>query len=184
MNKATPVVLLVIVLIVAGASFFWFVGGPTGTSGHTQGTYNSTTTIVLYANAQGWNYNSTPNPTLNEKFHTRLDFKVIEQDGLPHTLTINPGPNESSSQSDYIVNVQIPTTVGAVVWVNWSFSSTGLYTYWCTVHPVTMVGKLYVNSTSNNSTAALPAVPIPLTSSLAYQSTFVFEASGNDEQAW
>lgn len=188
MNKSVPIILLVVVLIVAGSSFAWFLITPGGSSITPQGTYNQTKVIVLWANAQGWNFNTTPNPVLNERLHTLLEFKVIEQDGLPHTLTINPGPNESTSND--IVNVPIPTTIGSVTWVNWSFESPGLYTYWCEVHPETMVGKLYVNSTSNststsnNSTAQLPMNPSLTSLSLNYQSSYFLETKDGHEQIW
>jgi hypothetical protein len=189
MNKATPIVLLVLVLVVAGSSFAWFLTSPGGGASFTQGTYNQTKVIVLYANANAWNYKTTdPNPTLNEKLHTQLDFKIIEQDGIPHTFTVNAGKNESSSPSDYIINVQIPTTIGSVVWANWSFSSPGVYTYWCTIHPYAMVGLLYVNSTaissSNNSTTASPVSASQSHLNPVYQSTLIFTTSDTYEQTW
>jgi hypothetical protein len=191
MNKATPIVLLVVVLIAAGSSFVWFLNVPGGGVSYQQGSYNSTEVIVLYANAQGWNYNSSnPNPTLNEKLHTLLEFKVIEQDGLPHTLTIAAGPNETTNSNDWIVNVVIPTTVGSITWVNWSFANPGLYTYWCTVHPYTMVGKLYVNGTSNSTSSSPNAstVQVPSTSFLnagiQHQGSGTYEMADNNEQVW
>ncbi len=189
MNKATPVVLLVLVLVIAGSSFAWFLSSTGGGASFTQGSYNQTQVIVLYANANGWNYNSSePNPTLNEKLHTQLDFKIIEQDSFPHTFTVNSGTNESSNPSDYIINVQIPTTVGSVVWANWSFSSPGVYTYWCIVHPYAMVGLLYVNSTSNssssNSSAAVPLIPGSASFNPVYQNSLVLTTADGNEQIW
>ncbi|MEM0141572.1 MAG: hypothetical protein QXN66_06035 [Thermoplasmatales archaeon] len=159
MRKATPIALFIIVLLAAGGSFIWFMEGTTTSPTQLSASYNSTELIVLYANAEGWNYNTShPNPTLYAKTHVLLEFKVIEQDGLPHTLTINPGPNESASNA--IVNVVIPTTIGSVTWVNWSFANPGVYTYWCEVHPETMVGALIINaSTSNATNSSAPVVP-------------------------
>jgi hypothetical protein len=159
-RKTTPLAIFVIVLLAAGGSFVWFVEQSGGSSATTIAPYNSTQVIVLYANYQGWNYNSSiPNPTLYEKTHVLLEFKVIEQDNLPHTLTINPGSNESAS--NYIVSVNIPAVTGTIVWVNWSFANPGIYTYWCEVHPETMVGKLVLNSTTSNTTNASVASPLP-----------------------
>ncbi len=151
MNKFTPVFLMLAVLVIAGGSYVYFMSPPGSSSVQAiSAPYNSTMEIVLYANANGWNYNtSNPNPTIYAKTHVLLEFKVIEQDTFPHTLTINPGPNES--QSSAIVSVNIPAVPGTVVWVNWSFSVPGIYTYWCIVHPETMVGKLIINSSSNTT---------------------------------
>ncbi|MGC8645426.1 MAG: cupredoxin domain-containing protein [Thermoplasmata archaeon] len=163
MRKATAVAIFIIVLGAAGGSFVWFMEGTNTVGTGLSASYNSTVLIVLYANALGWNYNSShPDPTIYEKTHVLLEFKVIEQDGLPHTLTINPGPNESASSA--IVNVVIPTTIGSVTWVNWSFANPGIYTYWCEVHPETMVGQLVINATTSNATSSLPhftgAIPL------------------------
>ncbi len=152
MNRITPVALFLVVIIAAVGSFAYFVSPSSGSSSQTSSSYNSTMEITLYANANGWNYNSThPNPTLYAKTHVLLEFKIIEQDNFPHTFTINPGPNES--QSNAFINVNIPAIPGTVVWVNWSFSSPGLYTYWCVVHPETMVGQLIINSSANSSSS-------------------------------
>ncbi len=152
MNRVTPIAIFLVVLLAAGGSFVWFVEQPSSSSNYTA-TYNSTKEIVLYANAVGWNYNSSnPNPTLYEKTHVLLEFKVIEQDNLPHTLTVNPGTNESTSNDVFSVN--IPAVTGTVVWLNWSFANPGTYTYWCEVHPITMVGKLIINASSSNGTNA------------------------------
>ncbi len=154
MNKSTAAVMFVVVLLATGGSFVWFIeSSGTSGSGGISASYNSTQLIVLYANALGWNYNSSnPNPTLYEKTHVLLEFKVIEQDNLPHTLTINPGTNESTT--NIILSVNIPAVTGTITWVNWSFANPGVFTYWCEVHPETMVGKLIVNSTSSNATNA------------------------------
>lgn len=153
MNKFTPLFIVSVVIIFSAGSFLYFMY-PIGSSGPqaTLAPYNSTMEITLYANAAGWNYNtSNPNPTIYARTHVLLEFRVIEQDTLPHTLTINPGPNES--QASAIINVNIPPVPGTVVWANWSFSTPGVYKYWCIVHPETMVGKLVLNSSGNNSTA-------------------------------
>ncbi|MCL4447152.1 MAG: hypothetical protein M0Z77_03095 [Thermoplasmatales archaeon] len=183
MNKTTPIAIFIVVLLAAGGSFIWFVES-SGSSGSTNfsATYNSTQLIVLYANAEGWNYNSShPNPTLYEKTHVLLEFKVIEQDNLPHTLTINPGINESSTNT--VLSVNIPAVTGSVVWVNWSFANPGIYTYWCEVHPETMVGKLVVNSTSSNSTNAsvVSSVPPQVTNLISYSSSVHYKITVRDE---
>jgi hypothetical protein len=177
MRRSTPIAIFIVVLLATGGSFIWFMEQPGEPStGVTPGSYNSTQLIVLYANALGWDYNaSRPNPTLYEKTHVLLEFKVIEQDNLPHTLTINPGPNESASNA--ILSVNIPPVTGTITWVNWSFSNPGTFTYWCEVHPETMVGLLVINATTSNTTNAsvVPSPPFSCTCTSAnYQSQLAF----------
>ncbi len=165
MSKITAMSLALILILGAGLSFYFFISVPQGIGAQgVSASYNSTELIVLYANAQGWNYNSShPNPTIYAKTHVLLEFKVIEQDNLPHTLTINPGSTEN--QNSAIVSVNIPPIPGTVVWVNWSFGQPGTYTYWCIVHPETMVGLLIINSSTNQSAFAVPndIQPVQLT---------------------
>lgn len=155
MNKWTGFAIGIILILGAGLSFYFFLSVPQGLGSQTvSASYNSTELIVLYANAEGWNYNSShPNPTIYAKTHVLLEFKVIEQDDFPHTLTINPGNTEN--QNSAIVSVNIPPIPGTVVWVNWSFSQPGNYTYWCIVHPETMVGLLVINSSVNQTLSTL-----------------------------
>ena len=156
MSRITAISLALILILGAGLSFYFFLSVPQGIGAQgVSASYNSTELIVLYANAQGWNYNSShPNPTIYAKTHVLLEFKVIEQDNLPHTLTINPGNSEN--QNSAIVSVNIPPITGTVVWVNWSFGQPGTYTYWCIVHPETMVGLLIINSSTNQTGSVVP----------------------------
>ncbi len=166
MNKITAISLAIILIAGSGLSFYFFLSVPQGLGAQgVSASYNSTMLIVLYANAQGWNYNTShPNPTIYAKTHVLLEFKVIEQDNLPHTLTINPGNTEN--QNSAILSVNIPPIPGSVVWVNWSFGQPGNYTYWCIVHPETMVGLLVINSSGNSSAAVSSGSLVPLSSEI------------------
>ena len=106
--------------------------------------------ITIYADANGWDYNhGTVNPTLYIANNTVVTFTVIEEDGEPHTLTINPGSSETSYQDTLLSTAQITTIPGHVSTTKAYFDTIGVYTYWCTVHPETMVGLIYVNATVN-----------------------------------
>ena len=106
--------------------------------------------ITLYACADGWDYGHGPiNPTLVVANDTVVCFTVIEEGDQPHTLTIAPGSSETSYQDTLLTTSQITTVPGTVSHVKAFFDKVGVYTYWCTVHPETMVGALYVNSTVN-----------------------------------
>lgn len=106
--------------------------------------------ITIYADANGWDYNhGTVNPTLYIANNTVVTFTVIEEDGEPHTLTINPGTSETSYQDTLLSTAQITTIPGHVSTTKAYFDTIGVYTYWCTVHPETMVGLIYVNATVN-----------------------------------
>lgn len=187
MNRSTPLVIFVVVLLAAGLSFVWFVEQTNSSGQNYSGTYNSTKVIVLYANAAGWDANSSnPNPTLYEKTHVLLEFKIIEQDTQPHTFTVNPGSKES--QANEVFSVNIPAVQGTVVWLNWSFANPGAYDYWCIVHPETMNGSLVINSSSSNGSSA--SAVSPLTTQVSNTLSLTNSVSNQvllrdaDEQIW
>ncbi len=112
--------------------------------------------ITIYADANGWDYgHGTINPTLTIANNTVVNFTVIEEDGQPHTLTINPGSSESTYQDTLLSTSQITTIPGHKSYVQAYFDTIGVYTYWCTVHPETMVATLYVNATVSNTTSGV-----------------------------
>ena len=114
--------------------------------------------VTLYAEEPGWDANLGPaktNPTLVFQVGTVVNFTVIEEDTLPHTLAINPGPKELSN-ADIVLSIGPPQY--SVVHGQAYFNKIGVYTYWCTVHPLTMVGLIYVNKTVSTS-YSLPKLP-------------------------
>lgn len=162
----------IIVIIIVALAFTYVLTVPqtTGfrvvTPTATNHQYENTT--VLWANAAGWDYNLAPNnssmwnPTLVYKVGTAVTFQVVEGDTAPHTLTINPGPNENRNTASNLLSItQITQTFGHKSEASIVFNKAGTYTYWCTVHPVTMVGTIIIesgNSTQNATSSITPAV--------------------------
>ena len=117
---------------------------------------NSTT---LYANAAGWD-NPTPygnangaipvNPTLNYTVGTVVTFTVIETDSLPHNLYIAKGTSENLAAYYSVIGVINPIP-GSKYTGEWYAQTPGVYTYWCEVHPTTMVGTINVLAATSSS---------------------------------
>lgn len=159
-NKAGVGVVIIIAVVVA-LSFSYVLTTPTGS--HKQVIPSNpahTNSTALWADAAGWNFNHGPiNPTLSYQVGTVVTFTVTEEDGAPHTLTINPGGSasnpvsgESRSGATTVLSIaQITQTKGHVSTGKFYFSKAGVYTYWCTVHPTTMVGLIYVNASASSS---------------------------------
>jgi hypothetical protein len=104
------------------------------------------------------------NPTLNYTVGTVVTFTVIETDTLPHDLYIAKGTNENMA-AYYSVIGAINPIPGSVYTGEWYALAVGTYTYWCEVHPTTMVGTINVlpaNSSSGSSPSVSPATPVGL----------------------
>jgi plastocyanin len=116
--------------------------------------------------------NGTVNPTFYYKVGTLVYYNVTEEDDLPHTLTIgydgsatstigsslisnpglikkNPTAYEFTSKSYTVISTsQLTQVPGHTASGKYPFQTAGVYTYWCTVHPTTMYGLIFVNATS------------------------------------
>ncbi|MEM0155127.1 MAG: hypothetical protein QW597_00800 [Thermoplasmataceae archaeon] len=173
-NKGGIAFALIVVLAVAGSVGFVISPQPTSVLSQTipaNPAYKVSTT--LYANVLGWdtptsygNSNgSIPiNPTLNYTVGTVVTFTVIETDTLPHDLYIAKGSNENMA-AYYSVIGAINPIPGSVYTGEWYALAVGTYTYWCEVHPTTMVGTINVlpvnsSSGSGGSPSVNPALPV------------------------
>lgn len=176
MNSAKLGVLYgVIIIMLVALSLGFVLSAPTTSGGGLQdpsgikvlGTIDQT----IYADATGWNYShGTNNPTLYFPLDYKICFCVIEEDNLPHTLTLNyiksytPGSAPSSYESTataYNVIPTIPTTPGAHIKQSYIFFQTGYYVYWCEVHPTTMAAIIQVNATASSAVASnIVSMPI------------------------
>ncbi len=150
------VVFVVIVLIMVAIGFSLMLNPPTVKSFSLPAVPSKGVkhyeNITIYADALGWDYgHGTLNPTISIANNTVVNFTVIEEDGQPHTLTVNPGSAESSYQDTLLSTSQITTIPGHVSTTQAYFNTIGVFTYWCTVHPETMVGLIYVNATVNTT---------------------------------
>ena len=152
----------VIVIIIVSVAFTFVLSAPqqAGLKYPNLVNYTSKNTTDLWADANGWNFgHGQTNPTLNYTTGELITFVVTEADGLPHTLVIAPGPKETGSYWTVLTQSQITQTVGHVSQNQFLFTQPGTYTYWCTVHPATMVGTIVVTSGSSTSTSVnLPSI--------------------------
>lgn len=149
----------VIVIIIVSVAFAFVLSAPqqAGLKPPSLINYSSTNTTQLWANANGWNFgHGTTNPTLNYTTNELITFAVTEADGLPHTLVIAPGPKETGSYWTVLTQSQITQTIGHVSQGQFMFTQPGTYTYWCTVHPATMVGTIIVTPGNSTSSVSLP----------------------------
>ncbi len=156
-NKA-GVIFVVIVLLAVAASFTLALNPPqvkkyTPATAVPKGASNVTyENITIYACALGWDYGHGPiNPTISIANNTLVCFTVIEEGTQPHTLTFNPGSKESSYQYTALDSAQISTVTGTISKAAIFFDQIGIFTYWCIIHPTTMVGNIYVNATVNKT---------------------------------
>ena len=133
--------------------------------------YTSLLNQTLFADKNGWNYSQTSgvNPTITVSACTLVNFTLIDEDNLTHTLVINTGNNENTTDYTVIATVNATTNMSQGYYF---FLTPGNYTYWDLYHPSTAVGTINVT----NSSSGASVVYSPASASYNVQSTLYFTA--------
>jgi len=113
---------------------------------------NRTINLVGYVNA--WNFTSTPNPTITVFQGDALTLQLSSGDAVLHRWYVDVNGNKMADcpGADTCSNAFSTSTLLTFT-VNFS---PGTYTYYCSVHPTTMLGQFVVNPSSVGGTT-LPA---------------------------
>ena len=116
---------------------------------------NSTITLTGFISA--WNgTTSKPNPTITVTQGDSITLRLSSGDGAPHQWFVDVdknGPSPDCSGADICSSLFSTSTV---LTFTVSFAP-GTYTYYCSVHPATMLGSFVVNPSSSVGGTALPA---------------------------
>jgi len=131
---------------------------------------NRTINLAGYVNA--WNFTSTPNPTITVSQGDSVTLQLSSGDAVLHRWFVDVdrnGPSPDCPGADICSNAFSTSTVLTFT-VNFS---PGTYTYYCSVHPTTMLGQFVVSPSSVGGTTlptnrpALVAPYLALASALA-----------------
>lgn len=112
-------------------------------------------TISLVGVVSAWNSTSTPNPTITLTQGDGVTLQLSSGDGVLHRWFVDVdknGPTPDCPGADICSNAFTTSTVLTFT-VNFA---PGTYTYYCSVHPTTMLGQFVVNPSSSVGGAVLP----------------------------
>ncbi len=115
----------------------------------------ATDTIVLTGFVAAWNNTSHPNPTITVTQGDMVTLQLSSGDGALHRWFVDVdknGPTPDCPGADFCSNAFSTTTTFTFTV---SFAP-GTYTYYCSVHPATMLGSFVVNPSSSVGGASLP----------------------------
>lgn len=104
---------------------------------------SSPTTIILVGFTFAWNNTSTPNPTITVTFGQDVTIQLSSGDGVLHRFFVDVdknGPTPDCPGAD-VCSTAFPPSTSLTFTVNFA---PGTYTYYCSVHPTTMLGKFIV----------------------------------------
>jgi plastocyanin len=132
---------------------------PPGTIFHDA--HASTVTIHLVAYyASGWNGTTNPNPTITVQQGDSVTIVWSNGDtGIPHQFLLDVDKDGYSDSSDCSPTAD-PCTTGMSTTggsVTFTASKAGSYTYYCAVHPFSMVGSFVVSPAPGFSMASNPS---------------------------
>lgn len=103
----------------------------------------STPSISLIGFINAWNITSVPNPTITVTQGDTVTIQLSSGDGAPHRFFVDVDRNGMTPDCpgvDVCSNVFPPSTT---LIFTVSFAP-GTYTYYCSVHPTTMLGQFVV----------------------------------------
>jgi len=121
----------------------------------------STVTIHLVAYyVSGWNGTTNPNPTITVQQGDSVTIVWSNGDtGIPHQFLLDIDKDGYSDSSDCSPTAD-PCTAGMSTTggsVTFTASKAGSYTYYCTVHPFSMLGSFVVNPAPGFSMSSNPS---------------------------
>ena len=103
----------------------------------------STPSISLVGFISAWNSTSVPNPTITVTQGDTITIQLSSGDGAPHRFFVDVDRNGMTPDcpgADVCSNLFPPSTTLTFT-VNFA---PGTYTYYCSVHPTTMLGQFVV----------------------------------------
>jgi plastocyanin len=105
----------------------------------------STPTIALFGSVTAWNSTTNPNPTITVTQGQDLTIQLTSSDNVLHRFFIDVdknGPTPDCPGMDVCSNA-FTTTTTLTFTVNFA---PGTYTYYCSVHPTSMLGSFIVQA--------------------------------------
>ncbi len=112
----------------------------------------ATDTIVLTGFVAAWNSTIHPNPTITVTQGDTVTLQLSSGDGALHRWFVDVdknGPTPDCPGADFCSNA-FSTTTTFTFTVNFA---PGTYTYYCSVHPATMLGSFVVSPSSVGGTS-------------------------------
>src|SRR5467141_5318484 len=100
-------------------------------------------TIILVGYVNAWNFTSTPNPTITVSQGDVLTLQLSSGDSVLHRWFVDVdknGPTPDCPGAD-VCSGTFTTSTALTFTVNFA---PGTYTYYCSVHPTTMLGQFVV----------------------------------------
>lgn len=119
----------------------------------------TTDTIVLVGAIAGWNSSTTnPNPTITVTQGDVVNLVLSSSDGALHRWFVDVDKNGATPDcpgADVCSNAfSSPTPMTFTFTVNFA---PGTYTYYCSVHPTTMLGQFVVNPNTSVGGKTVPS---------------------------
>ena len=113
---------------------------------------NHTINLVGYVNA--WNFTTTPNPTITVTQGDGVSLQLSSGDAVLHRWFVDVDKNGPTPDCPGADICSDPFTTSSLLTFTVNFAP-GTYTYYCSVHPTTMLGQFVVNPSSSVGGTAL-----------------------------
>ncbi len=148
MNRRFSIVLVSALLLTAV-----ILGLPNLFSIPTVATINHSIALVGFVNA--WNFTTTPNPTITVTQGDGVSLQLSSGDAVLHRWFVDVDKNGPTPDCPGADICSDPFTTSTLLTFTVNFAP-GTYTYYCSLHPTTMLGQFVVNPSSSVGGTAVP----------------------------
>lgn len=114
---------------------------------------NHTINLVGYVNA--WNFTTTPNPTITVTRGDGVSLQLSSGDAVLHRWFVDVDKNGPTPDCPGADICSDPFTTSTMLTFTVNFAP-ATYTYYCSVHPTTMLGQFVVNPSSSVGGTSAP----------------------------
>jgi plastocyanin len=123
-----------------------------------QNAHASTVSILLNGFTTGWNASTVKNPTITVNQGDTVSLTLKSGDLALHQFLVD-GDNDGAEATDCPTTDPCSNTFSTATGITYMFTvnlSVGVYTYYCTIHPTSMLGSFVVNPGS----VGAPTIPV------------------------
>jgi len=155
MARPSHVAIAVLAVILASSGVYFFSPSilPTAPKVHA-----ASLSIVLVGTISAWNASTNPNPTITVHQGDTINLKLSSGDGVTHLFLLD-ADNDGSGTADCPATDPCSAFFSSSTPITYSFTASfpaGTYTYYCAVHPTTMLGSFVILGRPDYTISATP----------------------------
>jgi hypothetical protein len=93
-----------------------------------------------------WNQSANPNPTITVTKDDTVTVSLVSSDSIPHRFLLDMDRDGAADTADCATIDPCSVTFPPNTSFSFTAGATGTYTYYCTIHPTTMIASFVIQA--------------------------------------